>query len=121
MKVLKKITKSIALMIILLISLTFILSVLYYFNIVNASMNSILKILIPSFSFLITGLYVGKNSLKKGWLEGLKISFILLIILILFGYLLFNYQVSFKNFLYFLILISSSTLGSMIGINIKKN
>ena len=69
----------------------------------------------------VGGTIIGKNSKQKGWFEGIKLGLIVIIILALFKYLGLNEKFSITNILYYIILTISCTLGSMIGINKKKN
>ena len=102
-----------------LLILTFIMTFLSYFNIIGDKFTSFLKLLIPIISLFIGGFYLGKRSTKKGWLEGLKLSLIFIFILIIIE-LFLNISFEIKNILFYIILIFSSILGSMIGISIKK-
>ena len=120
MKYLKKIGMSFTYIISSILILTFITTLFSYFNILNDKVTSIIKIIIPIISMLIGGFYIGKNSLKKGFLEGLKLSSIFSIFLIIFNYLALNNSFKFKYLLFYIILIISCILGSMIGINKKK-
>lgn len=103
-----------------ILALTFITTLLSYFNILSDKVTSIIKIIIPIISMLIGSFYIGKNSLKKGFLEGLKLGSIFSIFLIIFNYLGLNNSFKVKHLLFYIILIISSILGSMIGINKKK-
>lgn len=120
MKYLKKLAFSFIYIIATLLILTFITTILSYFNIINDKITSIIKIIIPISSLFIGGFYIGKNSLKKGFIEGLKLSLIFSILLIIFNYLAFDYSFKLKYILFYLILCVSSVFGSMIGINKKK-
>jgi len=120
MKYLKKLSLSFIYIIGSILILTFITTLLSYFNILNNKITSIIKIIIPILSMLIGGFYMGKNSLKKGFLEGLKLGSVFSLILIIFNYLAFNNSFKFKYILFYIILIITSILGSMIGINKKK-
>ena len=120
MKYLKKLGFSFIYIISSLLILTFIITFLNYFNIISDKVISIFKILIPIISLFIGGFYIGKNSNSKGYLEGLKLGFIFSLILIIFNYLAFNYSFKLKYLLFYLILMTSSILGSMIGINQRK-
>ena len=120
MKYLKKLGFSFLYIIGSILILTFITTILSYFNILNDKVTSIVKIIIPIISMLIGGFYIGKNSLKKGFLEGIKLGLIFSIILIIFNYLALGNSFKFKYMLFYIILIISSILGSMIGINRKK-
>ena len=72
------------------------------------------------FSVFIGGFVIGKRSLKKGWLEGLKYGFVFLVILTLLNYLGFSTGVSLKYFVFCSIILVSSILGGMIGIGFSK-
>jgi len=112
----KKLLTSILIIFGSILLLTFILTLLSYFNITRFNC---IKIIIPVFSTFLGGFILGKKNKKDGWKEGLKLSLIFIIILIILEFILKN-KFEFKNIIYYLILISSTTLGSMIGINIKK-
>lgn len=98
-----------------------ILSILYYFNIINSKTLSTLNTILVTISMFIGGIYIGNKSNKKGYLEGIKISLIAVIILFIISYLAFDKGITIKSLIYYLLLIISSTLGSMIGINKKRN
>ena len=98
--------------------LTLFISILSYFNIIGDKAVSLFKIFTLIISLFIGGIYIGKKSTKKGWLEGLKLGLIFLILLIIFN--LFMKTFTFKNILYYIIIIISSIFGSMVGISIKK-
>lgn len=98
-----------------------ILSIIYYFNIINSKTLSTLNTILVTISMFIGGIYIGNKSNKKGYLEGIKISLIAVIILFIISYLAFDKGITIKSLIYYLLLIISSTLGSMIGINKKRN
>ncbi len=120
MKYLKNLGFSFIYVISSLLILTLFVTVFSYFNIMSDKVTSIFKIIIPVVSLLIGGFYMGKRSSKKGFIEGLKLGLIFSIILVIFNYLALNNSFKLKYLLFYLILIISSTLGSMIGINRKK-
>ncbi len=106
--------------IISIISFTFFITILSYFNILNDKICSIFKILIPVISLFIGGFYMGKKSRNKGYLEGLKFGLIFCLLLIIFNLIVFGFTFEIKYILFYIIIIISSTLGSMIGINKAK-
>lgn len=120
MKYLKNIGISFLIMLGIIVISSLILTSLNYFDILNKSTISIFKILIIVITYFIGGFLIGKKSIKKRWLEGLKFGLIVSIILILFNILGLNQDFNLKLIFYYLILISSTILGSMFGIN-KKN
>ncbi len=120
MEYLKNIGKSLLYIISIILIATFLITVLNYFNIIGSKILAILKILIILISMFIGGYLIGKNSKQKGWLEGIKLSGIVIVILVLFKYLGLQDKFSITHLVYYLILIISCTLGGMIGINRKK-
>jgi len=120
MKYLKKLGFSFIYIIGTILVITFIITLLNYFNIISDKIISIFKILIPILSLFIGGFYIGKRSYSKGYLEGLKLGFIFSIFLLIFNFLAFNNSFKLKYLLFYLIIIISSILGSMIGINKRK-
>ena len=121
MEYLKNLGKSLLYIFSIIIVSTFIITFFNYFNIIGSKILSILKILTILISMFVGGTIIGKNSKQKGWFEGIKLGLIVIIILALFKYLGLNEKFSITNILYYIILTISCTLGSMIGINKKKN
>ena len=120
MKYLKKLGFSILYSIGTILIITFIITLLNYFNIISDSIISIFKILIPVIALFIGGFYIGKNSNNKGYLEGLKLGAIFSILLLIFNFLALNNSFKLKYILFYLIIIMSAIFGSMIGINKRK-
>ena len=69
-------------------------------------------------SIFIASYKLGTKSKQKGYLEGIKIGLIIIGLLIIIVLLLDKLNI--KSLLYYLILLLTSILSSMIGINIKK-
>lgn len=116
MNYLKKVGIGLLYVLIPIIVLTFIVTILHYFGIINRSVLTILEILIPSIAFFLGGFQIGKKSKQKGWLEGIKFSLILFVILLILN-LIFKNSLELKNMLYYIILMALSTVGSILGIN----
>lgn len=121
MEFLKNSLKSLLYIFSIIIVSTFLVTTLNYFNIIGSKLLTIFKILIILSSMFTGGIIIGKNSKQKGWLEGIKLGLIVTVILVLFKYLGLNQKFLITNIIYYIILIISCTLGSMIGINKKKN
>lgn len=96
-----------------------ILTIFNYYDIVTNKLFKVVKVLIPSLALFIGGYKVGNNANKKGYIEGIKLSLIVIALLFMFSYLGFNASFSISLILYYIILIISSMLGAMIGINKK--
>lgn len=101
--------------------LTFILTLLSYVDVFSMNVVSFVQLFIPIISLLIGGYIIGKRSKSNGWLEGLKFSLLFLVFLLLFDYFGLGVAPKLKNIVFYIIMIVSSILGSMIGINRRKN
>ncbi len=117
MKYLKTSAKIIGIMIVILLLFTLFITFFNYFNIIGKKMVTILEIIGPILTLFIGGFLIGKESKQKGWLEGLKLSFLFLVLIILFNYLGLHNHLEVKNLIYYLILTITCMFGSMIGIN----
>ena len=117
MNYLKLLLKNTSICIGILFILNLFITLFSYFNII--SNTSIIKIITLFISLLIGGYLTGINSKEKGWLEGLKFSLIIILIFLVIN-LLFIKSFNFSNFIYYIIIMISSILGSMIGISKRK-
>ena len=115
MKSVKKILKITVYLIIFFIVLTFIKSLFEYFNITNYKINNVINIIIPVLSFVFGGFKMGKISEKKGWLEGLKLSLFIIVLMILAT--AFTGKFKIEYLIYLIILTISGMFGGMCGIN----
>lgn len=102
--------------IILLIS-TLLLTIIHYFNWLKPEIIGIIKFLIPIISIFIASFWLGRECEKKGYLEGLKLGVVIVFVFWVIVFLLD--KVSMNSFVYYLILILTSILSSMVGINRK--
>ncbi len=98
--------------------LTFLTTILNYFNLINNNVIKILKLIIPIISIFIASYKLGNNSKQKGYLEGIKIGITIISIFIIAIILLD--KISIKSLLYYIILLLTSILSSTLGINRKK-
>ena len=96
-----------------------ILTIFNYYDIVTSKLFKIIKVLIPSLALFIGGYKVGNSANKKGYIEGIKLSLIIIVMLFMFSYLGFNVTFNVSLIIYYKILIISSMLGAMVGINKK--
>lgn len=120
MKYLKNILTCFGIVIASIMILSFIMTIFSFFNILNDSVTSIFKILIPIISLLMSGIVMGRNSTKKGWLEGLKLGLLVSLLIMLFNMLGLRNSFKISNLLFYTILTFSSIVGSMIGISMKR-
>lgn len=113
----KWIKPAITLLVMALIYLT-ILVVLHYTGLLKLSSVSKINFVVSSIVMLILGISIGKKTSKKGYLEGIKIGLIIIGILFLLNTILYR-TFSLYLLVYYLIILTSSIIGSMIGINLK--
>ncbi len=101
-----------------LIIFLFITTILNYLNVISYKTLSLLSFIFMISLFLYTGFYIAKNNDKRGYINGLIIG-VLNIILILLLSLLLGGNPKISIGIYLLILLLSSTIGGMFGINFK--
>lgn len=114
-----KYLKSLTFIFIGLLLTTLIITLISYFNIFGTKIIKILEYLLIIISLFIGGVYIGKRSSNKGYIEGFKIGLITISILFIIGYLVLSKEINYKSLIYYLIIVISSILGSIIGINKK--
>ena len=102
---------------IIILAGSFFTSILYYFNITSDKFNTVLLYLISIISFFTGALFLGKNIKKKGIISGLIFFGICFLIMILSSLIIFKNNITFKNIIYYLILLVFSIMGSIIGKN----
>ena len=115
-----KYLKSLLYIFIPILVLSIVVTILYYFNIIQNTTANYLKLILMLISTLIGGIYIGSKANKKGWLEGVKVGLELIVLLFLISYLGFNKGINIKTIIYYFLIIASAMLGSMIGINRRK-
>ena len=118
---LKKLGKSLGISIGILLILTFIITLLNYINLISIKIVTAFSYITPFISFFIGGPLLGKTSINKGWLEGIKFGLIIIILSFVFNYLAFDKGFNISNIILYTITIISSIIGSMIGINLKNS
>lgn len=96
-----------------------IITTLAHFNVLSYKIISLISFIYIICLFMLSGFRIGMRSEKKGYLSGLIIG-VFNIILILILALVFRSFPEVKSLIYFLVLLLSSTLGGMFGINLKK-
>lgn len=119
MSILIKYGKSFLLTLLEIILLTILFSTIYYFEWISTPTFQILKLL----SFLLCLFYnsflLGRVCSKRGYLEGLKLGGLLLLFIFI---ICFSFdKIHFSLLLYNTIILSTTVLGSMVGIAKKKN
>lgn len=102
----------------ILITLLLITS-LYYFNLISPSAYNIIKIIVLLLTLFTNGFLIGKSSSKKGYLEGIKLSIPIIILFLIITLITKSFTI--KVILYYIILILTTSFGSMVGINKKES
>lgn len=95
-----------------------ILSSLHHSGLLALAKISTVNFVIMAVLSFVGGLVLGKKASKNGYLEGLKFGGILAFILFILN-VLFYRHFDLYVVLYYLVLLVSSVIGSMIGINIR--
>jgi len=120
LKTLKRYGKTIGIFGVFLIIFAAILSCFNVFNLMYSKSTDIVIMIGMVLSLFLIGFSYGKKAEKKGFLEGLKIGICFILLLVFINLIFYQTGFSIERIIYYTVLILSSTLGSMIGIN-KKN
>ena len=115
-----KYLKSLGLFISSFLLINIIITILSYFEIISPNIIYILKIITIILSSIISGLYLGIKSNKKGYLEGLKLGGIITLLFIIITLIIKPINFTKFSIIYYLVIISIIVVSSMIGINKKK-
>ncbi len=103
----------------ILLILSFLTTSLNYLHIINNTTINILNTINLILSLFIGGFLIGRNTNNKGYLEGIKFGGIYVLLIIIFN-ILIKTKFSIRIIILCAILLLSSMIGSMIGINYKK-
>ena len=101
-----------------LILLIFICSLLNLVG-VNSTITNLILFIFNATLFFVFGLKSGKNANSKGFLEGLKLGGLFLLVLIIISLFTNKTIFSLSTFIYYLVLMLASIAGGSIGINKK--
>lgn len=118
MNYLKKVFKPIVFTILFILISLLIITLLNYFNILGYKLTIYLKFILGIIAFILGGFQIGIRSSKKGWLEGLRYSLIIIIPIIIISIIIRSFE--YKCLIFYSILIISSVIGSMFGITKNK-
>ncbi len=121
MDTIKKYLKSTLITIGLMLVFCFFLNIFNYFEILPLNVYKIILVIFTIFSVFVGGFILGKSSLEKGYLEGLKFGILLVFIFFIISFLAFDKGFDYKSIIYYIILVISSCTSSMIGINKKES
>lgn len=93
---------------------------LFYYLLFSTKVVNIVSFVYMTLLFFTFGYKTGTKAENRGFVAGLKIGLLLLLVLIFFN--LIFYQTSFKliRVIYYLVLLFASVVGATIGINRKK-
>ena len=103
----------------ILIGSTIIITILNYFIILMGNVLKITELLIPIISIFIGSYILGKSSNNKGYIEGLKYGMAWIILFLIINLISKNF--TYLSLIYYLILIITAIVSSIIGINRRKN
>ena len=118
---LKKLGKSFLISLLILLGLTLIITIFNYIGLLGMSIVNAFSYITPFIALFVGGVLMGKESVNKGWLEGIKYGIICTIIFMIFNYLAFDSLFNLSHIILYIITLIASILGGMIGINLKKN
>ena len=98
---------------------SFIVSILYYFNITSDKLNNILLYFISISSIFIGSTYFSKNMKYKGLINGIIYFLIWFIIMLFLSLFIFKTHFGIKNIIYYIILLIFSLIAGVLGKNLE--
>lgn len=101
----------------ILIAMLFI-TLFYYYNLIPDYVFKFLKLFVVLITIFINSFILGKSSEKKGYLEGLKFGLIIITFILIPTIVMLKFQI--KLLIFYLIILSTTTLGGTVGINKKR-
>lgn len=105
---------------IFIILLTFICSLLNLIG-VNSTITNLMIFIFNILAFFIFGFKSGKKANNKGYIAGLTIGGLFLLILIIINLFSARAFLNITTIIYYIVLLLSSTLGGSLGINKKED
>ena len=100
--------------------ITFIISLFNLFG-VNSGITSIVLFVCNLVLFFILNYINAYKLKKKGFIEGLLLGVIYVILMIIIKLLLFSSPLNISSIIYYIILLLTSILGGMFGVNKKSD
>ncbi len=101
-----------------LIILSFLSSILYLYTNMSYNINCLILFIFTSIAFFIINFFNGKKTLSKGYLAGLKLGGLLVIVFFIIS-LIAKDGLSLSKLVYYGVLLLISIIASSIGINTK--
>ena len=111
--------KFLSIFMILELMITFITSLLNLLGI-NSGITAIILLVVNVIIFFVLNFINARKKLKKGYLEGMLLSIIFILSMVLLKIILFNNKTTISTYLYYLILFITGVFGGMVGINKKE-
>lgn len=85
----------------------------------NSNLLNKLSVIITALSFFIVGAMASKNLNEKGYILGLKLGLLFVLLMIVINLIFFKNSFGVDRFIYYIILVFSSILGGSFGKNLK--
>ena len=95
-----------------------LITTLYHFNLISSNIYQALKFVLLLANILISGIILGKKATSKGYLEGIKLGIFMILLCFLIT-LVTGQDLKIRILLYDSMILITSILGGMIGINKK--
>lgn len=112
---LRKLLKNLIYTLSSILIVTFILNLLYYFNLFNDSVMNILLIISVLICFLISGRNFSKIDKSRGFISGLKIGLIYSVLFLIITLIFWKDNFKLIDLIYYILLSISSMFGGMLS------
>lgn len=119
MEKLKKYIKKYSIIISFILIYALLFTLLNHFYIIKTTTFTKLNFIVIALLSFVFAILNGKSLEKNGYIEGLKLGLITILILFILN-IIFIRKFSLIVFIYYLVILISNTIGSVIGINLKR-
>ena len=118
MNIVKKYLISLGISMGFILILVFFLNILNYFDVLSNSIYKGFLVLFSMFSVVVGSYILGTKTDNKGYLNGLVYGLVIVILFIIIS-LFDGHDLNLSSFIYYLIIVITSTIGGSVGINKK--
>lgn len=115
------ISKKIGIYLVIFLSIMLLLATISYFTNISISVINVLIFILMIVILFIVGLNIGKRKESKGLLRGLLGGLIIAFVFYLISGFIDTFKLDMNKLIYYLTLILTCSLGSIISVNKKKN
>ncbi len=103
----------------IVLGVTLLISTLSFFTNISSKIISLLILIGVIGAFFFLGYQAGRKASSKGYIVGLGVGAVAVLVMFILSAIFWGFHLGLSKIIYYVVLILSSTIGSMVGINKK--